>query len=616
MKQYYAPKTFMRFSPASACRTFAVGALLATSALLSPEASAVKAWPGMIEVTQPDGTVLSVYMHGDEWHNYATTADGMLLLYNESGVFEYASPGVGGVPVLSGIKARDAAERTPFQSQWLASLDQEEMMRALENTGMEARARKVRSSEVASNGPIDWVRPKYTFSTTTFPAKGSPHTIVILVEYPNKKFSMENPAEYFERFLNGDDFTDNGGTGSCIQYFKDTSMGQFTPVFDLFGPVMMEHESSYYSANEDRMAFEMVVEAVKSLDPTVDFNTYDENGDGVVDNIYLIYAGGGRATSGKADEVWPHSYDLPSVGVSLDADGVRVKTYGMSNELMKNRPDGIGTYIHEFSHVLGMPDLYNTRNSRDFTTPGPYTILDGGCYNNDGCTPPHYTAFERYALEWLTPEEIVSSGSYELEDVSKSNKAYILTSEENEDEFFILECRARQGWDAYLPGQGLLIWHVEFNQEVWDKNMPNDSPNHHYVDLLNADNRQNGSYATDPFPTDTRNSITSSSRPGLRTATLRDLNVTELNNITEVESGRVTFNAVVTEDRSSAVKNIESHDTDPLTLRGRILYYAASSGHADVYDVAGRKAGVVTADSPLSLQPGLYIACGKKFVVN
>lgn len=597
-----------------ACAAVLGGALLTGT----PEAYAVMARRGVIELAQPDGTSLSIMLFGDEWHNYVTTPDGIMLAVNAEGGYDYAMPDADGFPVASGRVACNAELRSVADRVWLQDIDQSRMLTLSQEKGRTVREARRASAMRRSdgNGTAGWERPRMTFSTTSMPSMGSPRSLVILVEYPNKKFSMSDPLDYFNRFLNSDNFTDNGATGSCRQYFIDNSMGQFSPDFDVYGPVMMKNSSSYYAAKDDLLAYEMVVESLDALDDEVDFSVYDNNGDGVIDNVYIIYAGGGRASTGNSSEVWPHSSELPVMGVMKYVDGVSVNTYGMSNEMNGKVPDGIGTYVHEFSHVLGLPDLYNTVNAYDSSTPGLFNVLDYGSYNNDGRTPPAYSAHERYALNWLQPRQIYTNGDHELVEIQTSNKAYIIPSEENPDEFYLLECRTdRSGWDSYLPGHGMLIWHVNFDQKVWDENRPNNA--RHYVDLVNADNRQNGSYASDPFPgTYERTAITQTTRPALLTWYSRPLNVTEITEIAEPENGRVTFHTTVAVDRGhlDGVESVSATES-ALSLDGNMLRSDSQTPVA-VYDVAGRMVGSVSESAPLRLAAGLYVADGRKFMVK
>ncbi|MCM1309505.1 MAG: M6 family metalloprotease domain-containing protein [Bacteroides sp.] len=341
------------------------------------------------------------------------------------------------------------------------------------------------------------------FPGSTFPCKGKQKAIVILVEYKDCKFKIGDDArakQYFTDMLNKDGFSEYNGTGSVHEYFIDSSNGQFDCQFDLFGPITLKNKRSYYGGNDfygdDKAPEEMVIEACKALDSEVNFKGYDRDNDGYVDNIYVIYAGEGEASSDVEDSVWPHSWSLSEADATFKLDGVTIDTYGCSNEWEiysnngKGGPDGIGTFVHEFSHVMGLPDLYHTEDQSVTYTPGSWSVLDYGPYNNDGRTPPAYGAFERNAMGWIDLTELTAdAGDLFLSDINYANEAYSITSPTNSQEFYLIEARQQKGWDKYLPGEGMLIWHVDYDSGTWGNNAVNNLQRHQGVDLIEADGK-------------------------------------------------------------------------------------------------------------------------------
>ena len=346
--------------------------------------------------------------------------------------------------------------------------------------------------------------------------------------------------------INGANFTQYGGTGSALRYFEEQSGGLFIPSFDVHGPVTLPEKRSYYGGNDrygdDMYPHQMVTHAIKQLDASVDFSKYDTDGDGLIDNVYVIYAGQGEASYGSAETVWPHSWDVRAGGESLRVDGVTVGHYACSNEWEQSRPDGVGTFIHEFSHVMGLPDLYHTTESV-YYTPSDYSVLDYGPYNNDGRTPPNYGAYERNAMKWNEPILLTDAATVTLDEISSGQFALIPTSKNTE--FFLLENRQQSGWDKYIPGHGMLIWHIDYNNSVFENNTVNNTKSHQYVDIEEANNTPDGTnysaMAGWPFPgTSKKTSFTSSTTPALKawSGAAIDLPVTD---ITE-QNGLVTFN--------------------------------------------------------------------------
>ncbi|MCM1377404.1 MAG: M6 family metalloprotease domain-containing protein [Clostridium sp.] len=567
-----------------------LAAIMGATALTS---GAVKATPRPITVAQPDGSELTIRVMGDERFHAAYTLDGDLIMRNAEGYFCYATIGADGYPEASTMRVN------PLVKPLFGAADRENIDKAL------ARKRQAIGD-----------KPKYIFSGNPFPTTGEPHALVILVEYSDKSFSMKNPQEFFNNELNGENFTEYGATGSARDYFIRNSNGLFKPTFDVYGPVKLKNSMSYYGKNdywteEDMHPEEMVEEALTALDPTVDFSQYDHDGDGYIDNIYIFYAGYGEADSYKADTIWPHSadlidFDLPELP---QVDGVYANRYGMSNEVdySYRRPDGIGTFVHEFSHVMGLPDLYHTEDSSNLYTPGDWSVLDSGPYNDQGRTPPNYSIHERYAMNWMEPQVLKYTGDYTLQPIDVSNAGYIIPTEKA-DEFYLLECRHLEGNDKFIPNAGMLVWHIDFDQDIWDQNKVNNNKNHQYVDLIEADNKTNTQKSDnskgDSFPgTSNVTSFSFSTKPALKSWAGKDLGVA-LSNIKLNEDGTVSFH-LEGETPSTGVEAI-SGESNVYSYQGVI--YCNCETPANVYDLTGCRIGDVSAQSPLQTPAaGLYI---------
>lgn len=524
-------------------------------------ADAKPAYPGLMTVTTADNETLNVRLVGDEFYHQYFTEDGYPLLEKE-GNFFYCDLDDEGNVLDSGIKATAHGKRSALAKEFLGRIDTGKLegrigRRAAKSARRLSLAdrdssspRRVRSAAAAQDGP-PYEKGYGLFSNVHFPAYGDQKAIVILVEYKDVKFnSSYDPKDYFTRMLNEDDFSDYGGTGSAAQYFRQNSGGAFCPEFDVFGPVTLSKNRSAYGGNDwygnDKDPAAMVKEACDALDDIVDFREYDRDNDGIVDNIFIFYAGQGEASGGSSDCVWPHSWDMVSAGYrNLKYDGVQIYTYGCSNEWEtyygKGRPDGVGTFIHEFSHVMGLPDLYATSYTTAFT-PGEWSALDYGPYNNNGMTPPNYGAFERYALGWTKPLEVDRAVSATLPPID-TNVCGIIRTPKN-TEFFLLENRQQTGWDTYIPHHGMLIWHIDYNSSVWTSNTVNNSATHQYVDIEEADGTQNrNSMKGDPFPgTSNKTSFTSSTKPAMKTWSNQNIDY-PITDIAESD-GLITFNVL------------------------------------------------------------------------
>lgn len=390
-----------------------------------------------------------------------------------------------------------------------------------------------------------------------FPRTGKVKGLVILVEYQDVKFNLKTPYNYFNDMLNKEGFSEYGGTGSAREYFLQNSNGLFDPEFDVYGPYTLSQDRAYYGGNDtsgnDMAAEEMIIEACRGLNDRINFADYDMDNDGWVDNVFVFYAGQGEASGGSDESVWPHQWELTSAGKTLTLDGKKIDKYACSNEWEQSRPDGVGTFIHEFSHVMGLPDLYETSDYGESVTPGEWSVLDYGPYNNDGRTPPNYSIFERNAMGWCEPEVLDGPATITLDNFADTNNGCIIPTTK-ETEFFLLENRQQEGWDTYLPGHGMLIWHVDFVQSVWDDNAVNNTPSHMYVELEKADGPvqyekylYNKEYYYYPivdgwsFPGKSGNtSFTNTTTPSMKTWNGNDINM-PVTGIAESQDGIITF---------------------------------------------------------------------------
>ncbi len=471
-------------------------------------ASAIIAYPGPIEVTQPDGSVLKVIQKGDEKHHITTTEDGLIIRMDKDGYYRYASVDSEGRLKADGPIVRSITERTASELSYIASVDTEAMLNRASEERLARISQKTlpRVERQRMMSPASAPEKGLGLVDKAFPSYGEPRAAVILVEYQDVHFGVDNANDYYTRMLNQENFSDNGSTGSARDYFIFNSNGLFKPQFDVYGPVRLKGERKVYGGNnswdDDQYAEGMVIEACQELDSKVDFSVYDHDGDGYIDNIFVFYAGGGEHDGGGGkDAVWPHAANLTDwVETPYIFDNVRLDSYGCTCELPKgySRPDGIGTFVHEFSHVLGLPDLYPTGYTNAYT-PGTYSCLDKGPYNNEGRTPPNYSSFERTALGWMKATRFGAEGVYELPELTESNKAYIVYSDSS-SEYYLFENRQQSGNDEFIPGHGMLIWHIDYDKKAWENNVVNNTAIHQRVDLVEADNSKGSDRTGHPFP--------------------------------------------------------------------------------------------------------------------
>lgn len=375
--------------------------------------------------------------------------------------------------------------------------------------------------------------------------QGTKKGLVILAEFTNSKFKSGHDLALYRRIANEVNYSDNNFRGSIKDYFKAQSHGQFELDFDVAGICQLQHPYAYYGKNnsqkEDVKPGEMVAEAcLWAHEHGINFSKYDWNGDGEVDQVFVLYAGHGEASYKDANTIWPHMYYLSAsdYGKSLSLDGVTVDTYACSSELNGDgNLDGIGTFCHEFSHCMGFPDLYDTSYAGWFGM-GDFDLMCSGSYNGDSKCPAGYSAYEKAECGWLTLKDMTNieqeTSIVGVQPMSADGDAYIIKNKGHKDEYYILENRQKTGWDSYLPASGLMITHVDYDADIWDWNMPNTSGkyedangntktnDHQRLTIFRAGNSSSDyGDSSDLYPYRSNNTLTKTSSPA---ATLYNTN--------------------------------------------------------------------------------------------
>lgn len=590
-----------------------ISSLLLAGALACAATSwAVPAKRAQHTVTQPDGSQLILTLAGDEFCHYYLTDDNQPVMLGADGTYCFAVADADGLLAPSQMRASNIAERTTEQTQFLNTYSDADISNAiansrrLSNLRTAANSRGVDPDDVSGIG-ID-TRKKH-------PTTGNVKALVVLVAFSDVPFSQsdEETLSYFSNMLNEEGFSGENATGSAYDYFLTASDGKFTPQFDVYGPVVLLNDRKYYGGNNaygsDSRPQQMVIDMANTMvEQGFDFSPYDNNGDGIVDNVFVFYAGVGEAQSGLAESVWPHQSRLsalywPRKGLKV-AEGLFLDSYACSSELNDQRGqvlDGIGTFVHEYSHVLGLPDLYNTDAGNASYTPNKYSVLDYGPYSNNSRTPPTYSSYERNALGWIDLQPLLPQSQITLNHLEDSNKAYVITTD-TPNEFFLFENRQQKGWDTYLPGHGMLVWHVHYVSKVFESNIVNNDPEHQYVDIIEAGTRIGLSvtYARSyPFPGSLK--VTSLEYPKIQTWDGGDLEL-PISDITETD-GVITAN--VGGDNSGIVSAAADSPVS-ISINGRtIAVDGANASGVTIYDSMGRI--VSRGAESATVAPGIYV---------
>lgn len=413
-------------------------------------ANAVPARRGWQTRTQADGTTIEIQQVGDEFYHYMINRDGKEVREVHGMYVE-----VGEAPTADVAKARRAK-------------------------GVARRQRK----DVG-------VTPNL-----------APKGVVILVNFSDKSMQSGHTQATFDELCNSLNCTVNSGYPSAAQYFADQSNGAYRPQFDVFGPVTLSRNVAYYGTDgakegDDQHATDAVVEGciLANQQFTINWADYDSDNDGSIDFVYVIYAGKGQADGGTSETIWPHNWSVESARyygnctyseTQCRVGGKKIDNYAMSGEMSGSSLGGIGTLCHEFGHVMGLPDLYDTDYGTVYDnclTPNDWDIMDGGSYNGDGHCPPNYDPWEKDFFGWLTPINLGSEGQNVTlyangttnQQTYQINASGTYVGPTTSGLRYYIENRQAVGWDAPLTGHGMLIWKVNFNASAWENNAPNNS---------------------------------------------------------------------------------------------------------------------------------------------
>ena len=494
--------------------------LLSISAVLAAIAiQAMPVKPGICRnITLADGTVVKAELVGDEHLTYWRTADGACYRQTPSaGVFS-------------------KVELSALQSEYDAVVAQKAAREKaiLESARTSMPVKKVEGSKF----------------------QGKKKCLVILANFADTKFKPEHTLDLYKQIINGENYSDEtlGFKGSVRDYFKAQSGGQFEIDFDVVGPVDLPKGYAGYGKNDASgrdqavLVYPMVEDAVNlAKDQVTDWKQYDWDGDGLVEEVFVLYAGHGQATYPQdPDLVWPHKSAIDPMTV---ADGVKVSVYACSCELGATEAiDGIGAFCHEFSHCMGLKDHYDI-NGRGYGT-GFWDIMCFGCYNGNTFLPAEYNSYEKMFCGWKEPI-VLNAEPQKIEGMkalAAGGDTYIFYNDGNENEYYMLENRQKTGWDAALPGEGLIVLHVDYSKGAWEDNQVNYNAARQRMTVIPADNTLGSTdedRAGDAWPYQGNNSLTNYSRPACTVYNANTDGTGYMNkyllNITQNADGTISF---------------------------------------------------------------------------
>ena len=403
-------------------------------------------------ITLADGTRVTVELKGDENAHWWQSVDGQRYMVDSAGVWTPVSK----EDVMAGAKRRMAAK------QW---------------AGAKRRAMAKRQNAKTADS-----------EESIF--KGQKRGLIILVNFSDTKFDTANYGAthaLYDSIANFPGYSNHGFNGCISDYFKAQSGGQFLLNFDVAGPVKLSKSYKYYGRNVDGFDAhpdEMVREACLAVDSVVEFSKYDWDGDGVAEEVFVLYAGHGENDTRNPSLIWPHMYSLSNYQAgALTLDKVTIDTYACTSELQNDGSlAGIGTFCHEFSHCMGFPDMYDTSANGKNYGMGDWDLMCSGSYNGDTYTPAGYSGYEKMVCGWTKPIELNADTTItEMKPLADMGQTYIVYNKGNRNEYYILENRQRKGFDAALPGEGMLIAHIDYNEDIWHWNVVNSTDGEYYI---------------------------------------------------------------------------------------------------------------------------------------
>lgn len=420
--------------------------LLILSLFVSLNIFATTAFPEQVEFTQPNGEKVFLFMKGDEFIKYASTLDGYTLLYDSEGFFNYAIINSDGNLVPSIFHAKELSKRTTEEIVFLQSISTN-LYFSLEQINSFQYIRNITENQLAAihSNP-----------------RGSLKLLCILMGFPDKQFVKTNAD--FQNLFNQIGYNTGGAAGSVHDFYAEASYNQLNVTFDVVGPFTSAFDMSYYGSNTSGDASQLASEAIQYADPLVDYSDYDNDNDGEVDGLYIIFAGNGEEAGAGSDAIWSHAG-----GVYANLDNVQISGYACSPEhrgLSGNSITYIGVICHELGHVLGAPDYYDTNyeTGGSYDGTGTWDLMASGSWNNSGRTPAHPNPrIKVYTYQWAQVETLTTAQVVAIPPSKDYSNAFYRINTSTNNEYFILENRTLEGFDIGNPGNGMIIYRCASN---------------------------------------------------------------------------------------------------------------------------------------------------------
>ncbi|WP_195281880.1 M6 family metalloprotease domain-containing protein [Parabacteroides johnsonii] len=405
--------------------------------------SAVSAYPGMIRYHCSDGSYVNLRLKGDEYSKWAMTEDGYVLLRDSLGEWCYADVDIRGNIYASRLKI--SALRSKGVDDFLKNIS------GKIKPGMIGKE-LLGKTEICKN------------SVSRSSVVGEQRTLVVLMQYRDVLF--KKTREDYDALFNEIGYQKDGALGSVKDFFRENSYGKLDLDCDILGPFTTLHDMKYYGGNDrrdqDQRPEEIFLEALEKIVEIVKLSDYDSDGDGVINNIHLIFSGYGEEAGAEADAVWSHEAIFAE---PIEMDGVKIKGYSCAPELRGNNGNGIsriGVHCHEMGHSFGALDFYDTDYDKNgaFSGTGKWDLMASGSWNNEGVTPAHFNPYVKMQFGWVECETLNKEQDKVVLPPAVGNSKIYRINTSVEGDFFLLENRQQLGFDKSIPGNGLMVYHI------------------------------------------------------------------------------------------------------------------------------------------------------------
>ena len=411
--------------------------LISLISIITHQVFAVPAVPWAVEKQQPDGSIVQVYIKGDEKVHWMESMDGYTLMYDSQKYIVYAEKDADGNMIPSKIKyghPLSASEKSGLQKGIGYSESQIQMLKQIWEVGNSTKG--------------------------IMPVIGEKKALCVLMGFQDKPFVKT--VEEFENLMNQEGYSASGAKGSVKDFYFENSYGQLDLTVTVVGPYVTNDNLLYYAPEYRWQTFAQ--EAILAADEDVDLIEFANEND-ELETFHIIYAGYGDEAISNGRQIWAHKSQLAS---PVTLDGVKVSVYSCSPELRDgygSNITNIGVICHELCHVFGAPDYYDINGfmGGSYEGTGEWDLMASGNWNENGVTPAHINMFQKILYGWVVPEELTAYAEIvDMPNSAENAVAYTIEANDN-GELYVLENRQRVGFDVSIPGHGLLIYHIHQN---------------------------------------------------------------------------------------------------------------------------------------------------------